>query len=148
MTDAYEADIYAEDISVDDTGPVVVVEELERRDFVRYAGASGDFNPIHYDEMYAREAGNPGVFGQGMCTAGYVAHMVSDWFGIENIDEFRVRFQHRVWPGDTVTVSGTIVDVTQKSNHATVEAETTATGQDGDTLATGTVRARLPFRGE
>lgn len=147
MTDAYETDIYAEDVSVDDTGPVVVVEDLERQDFVRYAGASGDFNPIHYDEVYAKEAGNSSVFGQGMCTAGFVAHMVSDWFGIENVRQFQVRFQARVWPGDTVTVSGTVVDVEWTSDHATVEAETTATNQDDDVLATGTVKAQLPFRG-
>jgi acyl dehydratase len=143
MTDAYEEDLLAESISVGDTGPEIVIEDLKREDFVRYAGASGDFNPIHYDEPYAKEAGNPSVFGQGMCTAGYAAHMVSDWFGLENIRTFRVRFQARVWPGDTVTVSGEVTDVTREDEGATVEAEITVKNDD-ETLITGTTVAKLP----
>jgi acyl dehydratase len=146
MTDEYENELYAEDVSVNDTGPELVVEDLERKDFVKYAGASGDFNPIHYDEPYAKEAGNPSVFGQGMCTAGYTAHMVSDWFGLENIRKFGVRFRARVWPGDTVTVSGEVTDVTREDDHATVEAEIATENDDGDTLITGTVVAELPSR--
>ena len=143
MTDAYEEDLLAESISVGDTGPEIVIEDLKREDFVRYAGASGDFNPIHYDEPYAKGAGNPSVFGQGMCTAGYAAHMVSDWFGLENIRTFRVRFQARVWPGDTVTVSGEVTDVTREDEGATVEAEITVKNDD-ETLITGTTVAKLP----
>lgn len=143
MTDAYADELHAEDVEVGDTGPEVVVEDLERKDFVKYAGASGDFNPIHYDEVYATEAGNPSVFGQGMCTAGFVAHMASDWLGLANIRRWRVRFQTQVWPGDTVTVTGEVVDVTRKDDHATVEADLTATNQNGDELITGTVVADL-----
>lgn len=141
MTEEYANELYAEDISVGDTGPELVVEDIERKDFVKYAGASGDFNPIHYDEPYATEAGNPSVFGQGMCTAGYVAHMVSDWFGVENIRKFRIRFLARVWPGDTVTVSGEIVDIADEAVEADIIAE-----NDEDVLITGTVVAELPSR--
>ena len=147
MTDAYAERLFAEDVSVGDTGPEVVVEDLEREDFVRYAGASGDFNPIHYDEPYAEEAGNSSVFGQGMCTAGYAAHMVSDWFGLGNVRTFRVRFRARVWPGDTVTASGEVTDVTREDDGATVEAEIAVENDDGDTLITGTAVAELPSKG-
>ena len=146
MTEKYADKLHGEDISVNDTGPELVVENIERKDFVKYAGASGDFNPIHYDEPYAKEAGNPSVFGQGMCTAGYAAHMVSDWFGVENIRTFRVRFRARVWPGDTVTVSGEVTDVTQENDYATVKADIVTENDTGDTLVTGTVIAELPFR--
>jgi acyl dehydratase len=129
---------------VGDTALEVIIEDVEREDFVRYAGASGDFNPIHYDEPYAKEAGNPSVFGQGMCTAGYAAHMVSDWFGLKNVRTFRVRFQARVWPGDTVTVSGEVTSVTQGNDAATVEAKITVENDDNDTLITGTTVAELP----
>jgi acyl dehydratase len=113
---------------------------------VKYAGASGDFNPIHYDEVYATEAGNSSVFGQGMCTASYAAHMASDWLGLANISKWRVRFQARVWPGDTVTVTGEVVDVTHEGDHATVEATLTATNQSQDEFITGTVVAELPSK--
>ncbi len=144
MTDAYAEDLFAGDISVGDTGPKVIVKDLERKDFVRYAGASGDFNPIHYDESYAKEAGNPNVFGQGMCTGGYAAHMVSDWFGLENVQTFRIRFQARVWPGDTVIVSGEVTDVTCENERTTVEAEILVKSDDDTTLITGTTVAELP----
>lgn len=142
MTDAYTNDLLAGDVSVGDTGPELVVEDVERQDFVRYAGASGDFNPIHYAEPYAKEAGNSSVFGQGMCTAGYAAHMVSDWFGLENVRTFEVRFQARVWPGDTITVSGEVTDIT-RSETTVVEAEITVQNDDNEIIITGTTTATL-----
>lgn len=144
MTDAYERQITAADVSVGDTGPEVVVEELEREDFVRYAGASGDFNPIHYDEPYARDAGNESVFAQGMLTAGFASHMISDWFGLDRIERFTIRFQARVFPGDTITVTGEITDVADDNTDVTVTAGLEAKNDDGDVVLSGETVARLP----
>jgi peroxisomal enoyl-CoA hydratase 2 len=129
----------AADVAVGDTAPKVVVEGLTPRDFVQYAGASGDFNPIHYDQEYARELGNPGVFGQGMLTMGFAAHVAADWFGVGHVREFGTRFTSRVWPGDTVTVTGEVTSVDQP----TVTADLTATRQTGETVLTGDVVAEL-----
>jgi acyl dehydratase len=131
----------AGDLSVGDEGPVMVVEDIERRDFVRYAGASGDFNPIHYDDTYARAAGNESVFGQGMLTAGYAATMAADWFGVENVTRLGVRFRARLWPGDTVTVTGEVTEVTADGR---VTAELAVRNQDDEPLVTGEVEADLP----
>lgn len=139
MTDAYEHDLTSDEVNTGDEGPTVVVRDLQRKDFVQYAGASGDFNPIHYDESYAREAGNDSVFAQGMLTAGFGAHMVADWFGLENITRYSVRFQLRVFPGDTVTVTGKITDI----EDTTVEVDIEATADDGVVL-TGSATADLP----
>lgn len=128
------------DVAAGDGGPTVVVPNLERKHFVKYAGASGDFNPIHYDEPYARAAGNPSVFGQGMFTAGVASRVVTDWFGVDAIDSFGVRFQSRVFPGDTVIATGEVVDV---SADGTVDVELEATADRGDTLLTGTASATL-----
>ncbi|WP_323173320.1 MaoC/PaaZ C-terminal domain-containing protein [Natrialba sp. PRR66] len=144
MTDAYERRPTAADISVGDTGPELVVEELEREDFVRYAGASGDFNPIHYDEPYARNAGNESVFAQGMLTAGFVSHMISDWFGLDRIERFTVRFQERVFPDDTIAVTGEITDVTAGDEDVTVTADLEAKTDGGDVVLSGEAVARLP----
>ena len=86
--------------------PPFVVEDLTRTDLVRYAGASGDFNPIHHDENFARAAGNPTVFGHGMLTAGLVARCITDFVGAGNLRRYKVRFATRVWPGDTITCAG------------------------------------------
>lgn len=146
MTDRYQHRVTIEDVSVGDEGPELVVEALERRDFVRYAGASGDFNPIHYDEPYAIEAGNPSVFAQGMLIHGFASHMVSDWFGLDSIRSFRVRFQEPTWPGDTICVTGQITDVDGSSG--IVEADVVAENQDETVVLSGSVTASLPTRSE
>lgn len=144
MTDWYKRSLYAEDVSVGDTGPEIVVEDIGVEDFVRYAGASGDFNPLHYDQSYAEAAGEDSVFGQGMLTANYAAHLATDWFGLDRIDSFSVRFRDRLWPDDTVTVSGEIVEVADTPIGAEVEADLVVTNQDGTELVTGNVTATLP----
>ncbi|MFC6723771.1 MaoC family dehydratase [Halobium palmae] len=141
MTDAYESPPEPRTLAVGDVGPTVVVEDLSRRDVVKYAGASGDFNPIHYDEPLTREAGNPEVFAQGMLTMGFASHVVADWFGIGNVERFQSRFQSRVFPGDTITVSGTVTDVSEGGER--VEADIEAVNQDGTTVLTGDVTAVL-----
>lgn len=132
-----------DDVATGDTGPTTVVDGLTPRDFVKYAGASGDFNPIHYDQPYARELGNPGVFGQGMLTAGFAGQFAADWFGVEHVRSFRSRFTTRVWPGDTVTVRGEVTAV----DSTTVTAELTVTRQTGTPALTGEVTAAFPEDG-
>ena len=131
----------AADLAVGDEGPELVIEDVGREDFVKYAGASGDFNPIHYDEPYTREAGNESVFGQGMLTAGYAATMVSDWFGVGNVTRFSVRFRARLWPGDTLSVTGKGTDI---EPDGTVTAEVVVANGDDEPLVTGEVEADLP----
>ncbi|MXV60748.1 dehydratase [Natronorubrum sp. JWXQ-INN-674] len=129
------------DVSVGDAGPTVVVEDLERKHFVKYAGASGDFNPIHYDEPYARGAGNESVFGQGMFTAGVASRVVTDWFGLESVSAFGVRFQSQVFPGDSIVATGEIVE--KRPDDGVLEADLEVTNQRGETLLTGSATATL-----
>ena len=84
---------------------------ITRTDIVRYQGASGDFNPIHHDEEFAKSAGFPTVFSVGMLQAGYLATYATDLFGPANVRNFRVRFSEQVWPGDVMTCDGTVTDV-------------------------------------
>ena len=90
----------------------VIYGPVTREDFVRYADASGDDNPIHQDEEYARRSGAPTVFAMGMLNAGYLAHAVSDWFGgPQHLRRFKVRFTTRVWPGDEVVCKGSVTGI-------------------------------------
>src|SRR5512141_1378531 len=93
--------VYFEDVQEGDAVPPFVVKNLTRTDLVRYAGASGDFNPIHHDQTFAESAGLPTVFAHGMLTAGLVGKCVTDYVGVHNLRQFKVRFATRVWPGDT-----------------------------------------------
>ncbi len=111
---------------------------LTRQMFVRYAGASGDFNPMHYDDDLARSAGYPSVFGQGMLTAGLLATFVTDWLGADTIRRFSVRFREQVWPGDVLTCSGQIVAVSTEGDFDRVTVELAARRQTGRAAVTGT----------
>ena len=129
-----------------DTIPPFVVENLSRTDLVRYAGASGDFNPMHHDEEFARVAGNPTVFGHGMLTAGLVARCITDFVGVDTLRRYRVRFATRVWPGDTITCSGRLTRVYDEGGERRIEGEVVATNQKGEVAVSGTFTAARPAR--
>jgi acyl dehydratase len=83
---------------------------ITREDIERYASASGDFNPVHTDEEYARRTGAPGVFAMGMLPAGYLATAASKWFGgPQHLARFKIRFTTRVWPGDEIVCSARVM---------------------------------------
>jgi acyl dehydratase len=124
--------------------PPFVVEHLSRTDLVRYAGASGDFNPIHHDEEFARMAGNPTVFGHGMLTAGFVARCITDFVGVENLRRYKVRFATRVWPGDTITCQGRVTRKYESDGERRIDGEVVATNQKGEVTVSGTFTAALP----
>lgn len=128
-------------IDVGDEAPPLVVENLTRTHFVRYAGASGDFNPMHHDDTIATQVGNPSVFGHGMLTAGLMARVVKDWFGPEAIKRFQVRFSKQVWPGDTLTCTAKVTGKRDEGGEKLVDVECAVTNQDGVEVLTGTATA-------
>jgi acyl dehydratase len=111
---------------------------MTRQMFVRYAGASGDLNPMHYDDELARSAGHPSVFGQGMLTASLLATFATDWLGADTIRRFAVRFRELVWPNDVLTCSGTVSSIVPDSEGDRVTVELAATRQTGGVAVTGT----------
>lgn len=96
--------------------------EVDRAALVRYAGASGDRNPIHWNERFALEVGLPGVIAHGMWTMGSVINVVSDWLGDPGkIRSYTVRFTRPVEVPDPGTVS---IDVVAKVGALDEEAQT------------------------
>lgn len=122
------------------------VPDVTRTHFVQYAGASGDFNPIHHDQTFAEKAGLPTVFGVGMWTAGVLSRIASEWFGPESIQRFGVRFATRLWPGDTIVCTGRIAKVYDEGGVPHADLELEAANQKGETLIRGsaTVRPWMP----
>ena len=104
-------------------GPRREVGPLTRTDFVRYQGASGDFNPIHHDEEFAKSAGFPTVFSVGMLQAGILGCYCTDWLGTENVRRFAVQFREQVWPGDTVVCSGKVTRRYEDAGERKVDVE-------------------------
>jgi peroxisomal enoyl-CoA hydratase 2 len=117
----------------------VVTEDLRREDFVRYAGASGDFNRIHYDEPFVTDAGYDSVFGQGMFTAGVATRAVREAFGIAGLREYRTRFVSQVWPDDTLTTTLEVESVEETDDGTRVDASLTVENDDGESVIEGGV---------
>src|SRR5580692_6751798 len=101
-------------LKVGDTHKECVVENLSRTQIVQYAGASGDYNPLHSDEVYTTQiAGYPSVFAHGMLTMGLTGNMVTNYVGDGTLTKFGVRFTNQVWPGDTLESKATVAAVRQ-----------------------------------
>ena len=109
-----------------------------------YAGASGDYNPLHSDEKFAREvAGYPGIFAHGMLTMGMTGRIVTDWFDVGRITKYGVRFVRQVWPGDTLTATAVVEAIREEDGTSFADVSITTVNQDGTTVLTGTATARL-----
>jgi acyl dehydratase len=119
----------------------VVVENLTRTQIVQYAGASGDYNPLHSDEVFATKvAGYPSVFAHGMLTMGLTGRMLTDYVGDGRLVRFGGRFRAQVWPGDDLTARAEITEITGDN---LVELVITTVNQDGAEVFTGTATARI-----
>jgi peroxisomal enoyl-CoA hydratase 2 len=133
-----------EDLSVGDEAPPLVVENVSRTNFVRYAGASGDFNPMHHDDTVATSVGNPSVFGHGMLTAGLMARVVKDWFGPEALRHLQVRFSRQVWPGETLTCKATVTALREDDGVDLADLELRVENEEGEPKLTGSATAAVP----
>jgi acyl dehydratase len=140
------AKVYFEDVKVGDELPALVKGPIQQIQLTRYAGASGDFNPIHQDPEFAQAAGMGGVFAHGMLSMGFVAQAVTDWAGAGTVRRIGVRFAALVRLKDTVTCRGRVVGTSQKNGVNVVELEIWAENQTGDKVVTGKATVAVPTR--
>ena len=130
----------ATNLKAGDTYTECLVEDLSRTQIVMYAGASGDYNPVHTDEKFTKEiAGYPSVFAHGMLTMGMTGRMLTNYVGDGRLTKYGVRFTSQVWPGDTLNSTATVVDVTDGIVNLSVET----TNQDGALVLSGYAAARV-----
>src|SRR4051812_25866489 len=116
---------------------------LTRTMFVKYAGASGDFNPMHHDDTIASQVGNPSVFGHGMLSMGLAARVIKDWFGAEAIRRLQVRFAKQVWPGDVLTCTAVVSAKREEGGEQLVDLDITVANQDGAVAVNGAATAAV-----
>lgn len=126
-----------------DPAPELTVGPITRTHIVRYAGAGGDFNPIHHDEEFARSAGMPTIFAMGLMHGGMLAANLARWLGRANVLSYRLRFTGQVWPGDTLTFSGRVDRVYEDVGERRAECSLRVTRQTGDDVIRATAVARV-----
>jgi acyl dehydratase len=140
------AKVYAEDVNIGDALPELVKGPIQQIQLTRYAGASGDFNPIHQDDEFARAAGMGGVFGHGMLTMGFVGQSVTDWAGAGSVKKLGVRFQGLVRLKDVITCKGRVLGKSSKDGAHLIELELSAENQKGEKVVIGKATVALPSR--
>ncbi len=103
------------------------VDPVTTTQLVRYAGASGDYNRIHYDAPYAEEAGLGGVIAHGMLTMAFMGRALTGWAGEDaTVSHIAARFTAPVRPGDVVSVSGTVLERKDTANEIQANCQLTA----------------------
>ena len=134
----------AKQLSVGDTHSEVIVEDLKRTQLVQYAGVSGDYNPLHSDEVFATQvAGYPTVFAHGMLTMGMTGKMLTNYVGDGRLTNFGVRFSKQVWPGDDLTSTATIKELREEGGQNFVDLVVSTKNQKGEEVVSGTASARI-----
>ena len=131
-------------IKIGDTYSEVLVQDLKRTQIVQYAGASGDYNPLHTDEVFTKKiAGYPSVFAHGMLTMGMTGRMVTNYVGDSTLTKYSVRFTSQVWPGDTLEGKATVIDIREENGVKLVDIDLVTTNQDGVAVITGSATAKI-----
>jgi acyl dehydratase len=140
-------EVFFEDIVIGTQMPELVKAPLLKLQQVIYAGASGDFNPLHTDDDFARAVGmKDGVITHGMLIMGFVGQAITGWIPKKNLKRFGVRFVGMARPGNTITITGKVID---KRNHAgenLITCEVIAIDEEGDVKVTGSFEAALPTK--
>ena len=140
-------ELYIEDINEGDGIPELVKEPVSRVQLVKYAGASGDFNPLHTVEDFAKKAGFEQPIAHGMLSMAFVGQVLTDWLPAGALKKLGTRFTAVTFPGDTVTCKGTVIRKYQEGDDNLIEVEVWAETQNGTKTVQGNAVAALPTRG-
>jgi acyl dehydratase len=135
--------LYFEAVRVGDDLPAVAKAPIDRVQLSRYAGASGDFNPVHVDESYARGIGMPSVYAPGMLVMGFLGQLLSDWSRGAQLRKYAVKFIKMVWPGDTVVCKGRVTDRWGQNGRYYADIDLWAENQKGELVMKGQSEIQL-----
>lgn len=135
--------LYFESVRVGDELPALAKAPIDRVQLARYAGASGDFNPVHVDETYAKSVGMPSVYAPGMLVMGMLGQLVSDWSRGAQLRRYKVRFVKMVWPADTIVCKGRVVERHGENGRYYAEADVWAENQKGELVMRGTAVVQM-----
>ena len=133
------------DVQVGDEAPVIS-HKLTRTDLVKYAGASGDFNPMHHDEVAAQQAGQPSVFGHGMFSMGFLGSALTDYVGVGNVRRFQVRFAKQTWPDEKLSTKIVVTGKRTEGRDHLVDLDVRLLNEVGEEKVVGEATAVVSAR--
>jgi acyl dehydratase len=134
----------AKSVKVGDTFTQRLVEDLKRTQIVQYAGASGDYNPLHSDELFTTKvAGYPSVFAHGMLTMGMTGKLLTDTLGDGNIRKYGVRFTSQVFPGDTLDATATVTEIVEEGGEKRAKFDVKTVNQNGVEVLSGYAEGKV-----
>ena len=140
--------VFFEDVDVGYKIPKLVKDPITETQLVMYAGASGDFNPIHTVHSFGEMAGFGGVIGHGMLSMAFVGQFMTDWVGVNALKNLSVQFRAVTKPKDVVTVEGTVTEKYSEGEKNFIKCALEATNQKGDKIIVGQATAVLPTKNE
>ncbi|HTZ09253.1 MAG TPA: MaoC/PaaZ C-terminal domain-containing protein [Acidimicrobiales bacterium] len=117
---------------------------LTRTDLVRYAGASGDYNPMHHDEVLATRAGQPSVFGHGMFSMGLLGSALTDYVGAGHVTNYKVRFSRQTWPDEELVTRIVVKGKRVEDGRQLVDLECELANAGGEVKVVGEATAVVP----
>lgn len=132
-----------EKISIGDEMPALTKEPVNEIQLVKYAGASGDFNPLHYMDSFGKAAGQGGVIAHGMLIMGFIGQAITDWIPNRSLKRFNVRFASVTRPGEAITVTGKVADKKMEEGRKIIFCTVSAADEKGQVKATGTFEAEI-----
>jgi acyl dehydratase len=135
---------YYEDVQISDAIPPLIKPPITHLQLVRYAGASGDFNPLHTDPKVGETLGFGGIIAHGMLIMGFVGQMLSDYIGPGALKTFGVRFKGMTHLDDVITCTGTITEKYEADGEGRIAGTVQAVDQTGNVKVIGTFTATLP----
>ena len=135
--------LYFDAVRVGEELPPLTKPPLDRVQLARYAGASGDYNPVHVDELAARAAGMPSVYAPGMLVMGLLGQLLTDWARGAQVRRYGVKFVKIVWPGDTVICKGRVTDRWGEGGRYYAELDLWAENQKGELVLKGQAALQL-----
>lgn len=134
----------ASEIKVGDTYSEEVCKNLSRTQIVQYAGSSGDYNPLHSDEIFTTKiAGYPSVFAHGMLSMGMTGKMLTNYVGDGRLTKYGVRFTSQVFPGATLTATATISEIREQDGVPVADISISTTDEAGTEVIKGSATAKL-----
>jgi len=137
--------LYFEDINEGDEAPERS-RVLTRTDLVMYAGASGDYNPMHHDEVKAVQAGQPSVFGHGMFSMGFLGTAITDYVGVGNVRRYQARFAKQTWPDEELRTKIVVTGKRTADGDHLVDLDVQLHNADGEVKVVGEATAVVPSR--